>query len=288
MKSVGIIGSYGQLGQDLVKTFDERGWKVIPITHNQLQVESPDSINRELKDLKLDWVINTAAFHKVDECEQNPEKAWLINAIGPLNIARVSSELGINVGFISSDYVFSGNIPLGKFYNESDPVAPINVYGNSKAAGEVATLLGEHNIVFRIASVFGIAGSSGKGGNFVESIIKKARLGEEIKVVDDIFMSPTYSRHAANKIEVSVNSSFSGTIHATNFGFTSWYEFAVKILRQINLRAEVIPIKSDSSATPKRPKNTALEKSKFSNFFNEEFSWVEGLNQYLIEKKYII
>jgi dTDP-4-dehydrorhamnose reductase len=133
VKSVAIIGPNGQLGTDLVKTFKSAGWKVNPLTHSEIEVEKLDSVAKALKNTKSELVINTAAFHQVDECEKDSEKAWRINAVGPQNVAQIANDLGSKVVFISSDYVFSGNLPMGTSYKEDDLVSPVNAYGHSKA-----------------------------------------------------------------------------------------------------------------------------------------------------------
>ena len=229
--SVSIIGPNGQLGSDLVKVFIKAGWKVNPITHAEISVENPESVSNALKNTRTDWVINTAAFHKVDECEKDSQKAWEINAHGAKNVASTARELGMRSIFISSDYVYSGY--KGSSYREIDLVSPINAYGHSKAAGEAVTLaVSPNNLVVRIASVFGSAGSSGKGGNFVETIIKKAKASDPLNVVEDILMSPTYTVDAAKKILALVSRDKSGIFNASNSGATSWFGFANEILTQ--------------------------------------------------------
>jgi dTDP-4-dehydrorhamnose reductase len=288
LKSVVIIGPNGQLGTDLVKTFGSEGWKVLPITHQDLQVESLSSVRSTLQNLSPDWIINTAAFHKVDECEKDPEKAWLINATGPANVAEVANEIGAKSVFISSDYVFSGDKEVGDTYSENDPVSPVNAYGHSKAAGEIATLSANQvNLVFRISSVFGAAGSSGKGGNFVETIIKKAQAGDPIKVVDDMYMSPTYTVDVSSKILRAITDSCSGLYHASNSGFTSWFNFACKILEIMDISATLASSKTDANQSVIRPSNSALNVSKIEQLIEKNPSWEDALQRYLIEKGYL-
>ena len=167
VKSVSIIGPNGQLGTDLVKVFRAADWNVVPLTHSEVMVENAESVFDSLKKSNSDWVINTAAFHKVEECEKDALKAWEINVGGAKNVAMGARELGMRSVFISSDYVYSGD--KGTSYIETDSASPINVYGHSKVEGESVTLaIDSKNLVIRVASVFGVAGSSDKGGNFVE------------------------------------------------------------------------------------------------------------------------
>ena len=286
VSSVSIIGPNGQLGTDLVKVFSVAGWKVVPITHAEISVENPESVSGALKSVRTDWVINTAAFHKVDECEKDSQKAWEINAFGAKNVAVAARDLGMRCVFISSDYVYSGN--KGEPYSESDPVSPVNAYGHSKAGGEAVTLAAnEKNLVIRIASVFGAAGSSGKGGNFVETMINKAKAGDPLSVVDDIVMSPTYTVDAAQKILELLNLEESGIFHATNSGSTTWFGFAREILEQTKLNAELSSSKTNWEYALKRPKNSSLDTTKFKNLHFDSPSWADGLRRYMVEKGHI-
>lgn len=286
MTSISIIGPNGQLGSDLVKVFANAGWKVNPISHGEILVENIESVVIALKNARTDWIINTAAFHKVDECEKDSQKAWEVNAHGAKNVASVAKEQGMRSVFISSDYVYSGN--KGGSYREIDSVSPINAYGHSKAGGEAVTLAASpSNLVIRIASVFGSAGSSGKGGNFVETIINKAKAGDPLSVVDDTLMSPTYTVDAAKKILELVSRDESGIFHASNSGETSWFGFANEILTQTGLKTSLSAIKTNLESSPRRPLNSSLDITKVEQFLSHSPAWTEGLRNYLLEKGHI-
>jgi dTDP-4-dehydrorhamnose reductase len=286
VSSVSIIGPNGQLGSDLVKVFTKAGWKVLPITHAEISVENQESVLSALKNAQTDWVINTAAFHKVDECEKDSQKAWKINAHGAKNVATVARDLGMRSIFISSDYVYSGD--KGTSYSEREPVSPVNAYGHSKAGGEAVTLAAsEKNLVVRIASVFGAAGSSGKGGNFVETIINKAKAGDPLSVVDDIEMSPTYTVDAAQKILELLDRDQGGIFNATNAGSTTWFGFAQEILEQTKLVTKLSASQTNWESPLKRPKNSSLDVSKIENLSINSPDWSDGLRRYLKEKGHI-
>ena len=286
MSSVSIIGPNGQLGSDLVKTFTKARWKVVPITHSDISVENYESVANSFESLTTDWVINTAAFHRIDECEKDSQKAWEINVEGARNVAIAASELGMRSVFISSDYVFSGD--KGTSYLESDHVSPVNAYGHSKAGGEAVTLaVSQDNLVVRISSVFGTAGSSGKGGNFVETIINKAKKGEPINVVDDIVMSPTYTVDAARKILELITQNKCGIFHASNSGSTSWFRFAYEILLQTGLKTFLSPSNTNLESIPKRPMNSTLDITKVEQLLINSPTWSDGLCAYLLEKGHI-
>jgi dTDP-4-dehydrorhamnose reductase len=288
VKSVAIIGPNGQLGTDLVKTFVNAGWKIRPITHEQIRVEKIDSVKRVLKEDKTDWVINTAAFHKVDECEKDSEKAWLINATGPQNVAQIANDLGSRAVFISTDYVFSGEIPVGDSYKEDDLISPINTYGYSKAAGEIATLAANsNNLIVRISSVFGSAGSSGKGGNFVETIINKAKNCDSLNIVNDIHMTPTYAVDASRIILKAIEFDSCGKLHGANTGSATWFEFAQEILKLIGLKTPLSESQTNWELTPRRPRNSNLNTDKAAVILGFQPSWQDGLERYLKEKGYI-
>lgn len=281
---IAIIGANGQLGSDLVKIF---GNDAIALTHKDIEVTTIDGC-KILKEINPDVVINTAAFHKTDLCEEFPEKSFLVNTIGAKNVTDICNEINaINV-YISTDYVFDGN--KGEPYVESDSPNPINVYGLSKYAGEIFVKnYSKRYYIIRIASVFGIAGSSGKGGNFIESIIKMAKEGKEIKVVDDIFMTPTYTRDVSIIIKKIIENKLPfGIYHCTQKNPCSWFEFSKYIFKILNFDVNIKPIKSSEYITKaRRPKNSSLESEKLEKFGIERRSWQEAVKDYLIEKGHL-
>ena len=288
MKSVAIIGPNGQLGTDLIKSFNNAGWNAQPITHEEIQIENIDSVRKTLNMYSADWIINTAAFHKVDECEKDSERAWKINAYGAANVSRIANELGARTVFISSDFVFSGTKEIGDSYRESDRVSPVNAYGHSKAGGEISTLSANpNNLVVRISSVFGAAGSSGKGGNFVETILSKARIGSPLNIVNDISMSPTYTVDASNLILYAMSTNQSGILHASNSGSATWFEFGQAILELSGIETEISAAVTNFEDAPRRPKNSSLNTCAALKLLPSHPDWSSGLKRYLTEKGHI-
>ncbi len=281
---VAIVGARGQLGSDLVKAFHNH--EVIPFTHADLDVTNYESLLK-IKDSMPDAIINTAAFHKTDDCEDNPEKTFAVNAIGARNISNVCNKLSATMVYISTDYVFDGSKTSP--YNETDIPNPINTYGISKVAGESYTRLAGKHYIIRVASLFGSAGSSGKGGNFVETMVKKARNNEEIKVVDDIIMSPTYTWNAANMIQnILVKKLPYGIYHIANRGQCSWYEFAKRIFETLEIKADISPTKTNIlQSKVKRPTFSPLISIKLKKHCLEMERWEDALKNYLIEKGYL-
>lgn len=282
---IAVIGSTGQLGTDLIKTL-ENGHEVIGLAHKDIEITDYESC-LILKDHRPDVIINTAAFHKTDQCEEEPLKAFSVNAIGARNVVMVSREMDATAVFISTDYVFDGS--KNEPYTEDDAPSPINTYGISKVAGEHFTRQNPKHYIIRIASVFGVAGASGKGGNFVETMITKAKKGESISVVDDMWMSPTYTKDAVLTLKGIVESKLPyGIYHATNTGYCSWYQFAEGIFQIAGLNPVLTSIKSEQlNVKAKRPRFSALRSTKLPRYGIEPREWKEALRAYLIEKGHI-
>jgi dTDP-4-dehydrorhamnose reductase len=280
-----VLGSNGQLGTDLMKTL--RGeHEVVGLTHQDIEVADYKSC-LILKDHRPDIIINTAAFHKTDQCEEEPLKTFSVNAIGARNVTTISREIEATNTFISTDYVFDGS--KDKPYTENDAPNPVNTYGISKLAGELYTKQNPEYYIVRVASLFGVAGASGKGGNFVETMIKKAERNEPISVVDDMWMSPTYTRDAATTIRSMIRAKLPyGVYHATNKGYCTWFEFAEEILRLAGLKSTLTPIKtSQSQAKARRPSFSALKSTKLPKHGIQTREWKEALVDYLAEKGHL-
>ncbi|ASJ15376.1 dTDP-4-dehydrorhamnose reductase [Thermococcus radiotolerans] len=281
---VAIIGATGQLGSDLVRVLGEDlSFEVIPLTHADLDVTIPETL-KVLRELRPDVIINTAAYVRVDDAELYPEKAFVVNAIGALNVARVASEIdAINV-YISTDYVFDGE--KGEPYTEEDVPNPINVYGASKYVGEILTKnYSKKYYIIRVASLYGKAGASGKGGNFANWVIKRAKRGEELRIVDDQFMSPTYTRDVARTLKEFLKIQPEWAIyHMVNEGYCSWYEFTRAIFEILGWEVRIRAIKSSElSRLARRPRFSALENMRLHELGIRMPEWRKGLEEYLRE-----
>jgi dTDP-4-dehydrorhamnose reductase len=279
-----IIGSTGQLGSDLVKSLQNRH-EVIGLRHSDIEVTDYGSLG-VLRTQGSDVVINTAAFHKTDQCEDEPLKAFGVNAVGAMNVAKVSAEIGATSVYISTDYVFDGR--GSEAYAEDDSPNPISIYGISKLAGELCTRQNPKHYIMRAASLFGVAGASGKGGNFVETMIAKARKDEPISVVDDMWMSPTYTKHASAAIAKIIEQELPfGTYHVANQGSCSWFQFTQGIFSLLGLNPRLTPIKtSQLQYKARRPRFSALRSVKLAGTGIQTPDWKEALTDYLIEKGY--
>lgn len=287
-----VVGATGQLGADLVEAFEGSGrWDVLGLGHDALELARPESVRQVFEGLRADVVINSAAFNRVDACESEVERAFAVNAVGALEVARAAERAGALCVYVSTDYVFDGERPPSPGggspapYTEDDRPNPINVYGASKLAGEVLTAQGARRwLVVRVASLFGRRGARGKGGNFVTAILGKARTGEPLRVVADVVMSPTYTRDAAAAIERLVDDGVTGTVHVVNGGACSWYEFARAIVRMAGLDVAVEPVPAAAyPAAARRPAFSVLDNRRARSLVGEGLlrPWQEALADYL-------
>lgn len=284
-----IIGANGQLGTDLRKALSN--FEVVPLLHKDIEVTDIASVESALAKHKPDAIINTAAYVRVDDCETEPDKAFQVNALGARNIAVAAQEIGAKLVHISTDYVFGGEAePRTTPYTEFDTPVPLNIYGRSMLAGEnfVQHLCPKHFII-RASALFGIAGSSGKGGNFVETIIKLAKERDELRVVNDQVCSPTYTPDLARKIAQLITTEYYGIFHITNKGTCSWYEFAKEILKLASLKTPVIPVTStEYPQKARRPGYSVLDNYHLRLLGMDDMrTWQEALKDYLKRKGHI-
>jgi len=282
---IAIIGATGQLGSDLVNAFGE---EAIPLAHDDVEVKDFSSCIRALKNNNPDVVINCAAYVKVDDAEDFADEAFGVNAIGAKNVAQACEKTNTTIVYISTDYVFDGT--KGAPYLESDIPNPINVYGLSKYAGEIFTkTYSSRSYIMRTASLYGVKGARGKGGNFVETMIQKAKHKDKIKVVNEIVMSPTYTKDAAEAIKKIIKGGLQpGIYHVTNKGHCSWHEFAKAIFDILRLDVDMEPITmKEMNSKAKRPKFSALESEKLPDYGLKMRGWKKALEDYLREKGHL-
>jgi len=284
-----VTGANGQLGTDLCIAL--KNSNVSPLTHNDIEITNLNSVKEAFNQYKPEVIINTAAYVRVDDSETNQDKAFLVNDLGARNVAVTAQELEAKLVHISTDYVFGGEAePHATPYSEFDTPVPANVYGKSKLAGEdpVQHLCRKHFII-RTSGLFGLAGSSGKGGNFVETILRLAREQDELRVVNDQVCSPTYTKDLAKKIVQLIETEYYGIFHITNKGACSWYEFAKEILRLAGLKIPVTPVTSDQyPQKAKRPRFSVLDNYHLRLLGMDDMRpWQEALKDYMIVKEHI-
>jgi len=280
-----LIGANGQLGTDLLKVFQAAGDTVVPFTHAQLDVCSEAQIAEAMAKAKPDVVLNTAAYHRVDECEHKSALAFQVNGTAVMYLAQASKAAGATLVHYSTDYVFGG-YEKGSPYEETDLPAPVNVYGTSKVVGEhLIAAYAERYFTIRTCGLYGVAGSSGKGGNFVETMLKKAMAGDAIRVVDDQILTPTYTADLAQATRDLILTGRYGLYHVSSEGQCSWYDFTRYIFETAGLDAKLSPVKSSEFASPvRRPANSVLSKAKLRAVGVSIPSWKDALLRYLEER----
>lgn len=281
-----LIGANGQLGSDLNKVFRAAGDAVVALTHAQVDVCDEARVAELLAAEKPEVVLNTAAFHKVEECEKRPELAFQVNASAPMRLAAACQKAGAVLVHFSTDYAFGG-YPHNTPFEETDRPAPLNVYGVSKVAGEELVAYNtDRYFVLRVCGLYGIAGSSGKGGNFVENMLKKALAGDPIKVVEDQVLTPTYTVDLAEAVRKLVLSGKFGLYHLSSEGQCSWYEFTRHIFDCAGLKANLSACKTTDFFSPvKRPAYSVLSKAKLRSLGLSIPSWKDALPRYLMERE---
>lgn len=283
---VAVIGGNGQLGRDVASAFAAEGDAVTNFTHQDIEVSALESVRTSLAAVQPDVVVNTAAFHHVEKCEAEPGLAFAINGMGARNLALVTAETGATLLHISTDYVFDGK--KGTPYVEEDLPAPLNVYGNTKLAGEFfVRSTNPRHFVVRTSAIYGENPCRAKGGlNFVELMLKLSKEKPELRVVDDEFVSPTPTAQIARQLVALSRSTDYGLYHATTEGSCSWFEFATAIFELTNTKIRLEPARpGEFPAKVPRPKYSVLEnkvlKSKSLNVFTH---WKAGLENYLARK----
>jgi dTDP-4-dehydrorhamnose reductase len=284
---VAVLGANGQLGQDVAAAYTAAGDEVFALTHQHLMIESLESVKQALEDIHPEIVVNTAAFHNVERCETEAHRAFEVNALGARNVALASAALGSRLVQISTDYVFDG--AKGAPYVEEDLPRPLNVYANSKLAGEYFVRgANPRHFVMRVSAIYGLHPCRAKGGlNFVDTMLKLALERDLLRVVNDEFVSPTSTVEIARQVVALGRTEEYGLYHATAEGSCSWYEFAQTIFELTATRVALEPaLPGEFGAKVTRPKYSVLEnralKSKSLNLFGH---WKDGLKAYLAARE---
>jgi len=268
-----ILGSTGQVGSELQKTFAEVG-EILTLDRRAADLGHPESLRKIVRDAKPDVILNAAAYTAVDRAESEPEAAKAVNATAPKILAEEALRSGAILVHYSTDYVFDGT-KAGPWI-ETDPVHPLNVYGASKLAGEQAiTQVGGKFLIFRTSWVYGPRGS-----NFFLTMLRLGRERDLLKIVDDQIGAPTTSLEIAratcsvvNAVLPAASDAWAGTYHMTCGGSVSWCGFAKAIFAQgqrllQGKTPQVLPIQSSDYPTPaKRPLNSVLSNEKLSARF---------------------
>lgn len=291
VKRVAVIGAMGQLGTDLVKTLQEaKGIEVLPLGRQQLDVTDVLAVEKVIREFRPKAVINCAAYVLVDDSEDvGASSALEVNTLGARNVSIACLSVNADCVYISTDYVFNGQ--QYRPYDEEDPTCPLSLYGVSKASGEqlVRATLEQHYVV-RCSGLFGAAGVSGKGGNFINTMIRLAMEGREINVVDDQRFSPTYTKDIAKKIAWLLDTKAYGTWHITCQGDCTWYELANEVFDILGLHPKLTPTTTEMfGAKAKRPSYSVLGHGRLKELnVNDLPFWQDSVAQYLCAKEELL
>ncbi|HEY1977480.1 MAG TPA: dTDP-4-dehydrorhamnose reductase [Candidatus Baltobacteraceae bacterium] len=274
-----LIGGSGQLGTEIRRSWTR--WEIVAPSHADLDIEDGNAVDAFVAHEKPDAVVNCAAFHNVDRCEAEPERALAVNAIAVERLARSARDRNAIFVTISTDYVFDGTATVP--YTERDCPRPLSAYAVSKLAGEqLVARLDSRALVVRTCGVYGVRPSAGKGHTFVDRVIAQGRAKETIRIVNDVTASPTFAGHLAEALLSLVESGATGLFHAADVGPVTWYDFAVEALRQAGVDHPVEPIAAASWKAPaRRPAFSALDSGKLRTLGIEMPGWREGIAAYL-------
>lgn len=276
-----VTGATGQLGTEVVSAL--AGEQVDAFGRLELDLCDFVYSRTRISGIRPDAVVNAAAFTRVDDCENEPERAFWVNTYAVRNLAQVCADVGCVLVHVSTDYVFDGMKTTP--YTEDDPPNPLSVYGTSKLAGEyfVRTLVPRHYVI-RTSGLYGKAGAASRRGNFVETMLRLADEKQPIRVVDGHVLTPSWARDVARKIIDLLRTDRFGLYHVTNAGHCSWFDFARAIFALAGVTPHVLPATTDATGA-RRPRYSVLAHARLAAMGADDLpSWQEALAAYLRER----
>lgn len=281
--TVFIFGKTGQLGEQLHLQGINRKHKVIGFSHGELDITNRAKIEKVIEKTRPDIVMNATAYHVVPDCEEYPDKAFLVNAIAVRDIAEICDKLDIQFVHFSTDYVFDGK--KGSPYREDDLPYPVQTYGVSKVAGEyMALAFNPRSVVIRSSGVYGGKyGSKSKKGNFALNILKEKNK-KILEVSSEQIVNPTYSLDlAVATYELIKKRNVNGIYHLANEGYCSWAEFTIEIMKSVGSKTKIIPVdRSGQSGGSRRPLFSALKNVRAAKLGIKLPSWQDAIRRYII------
>jgi dTDP-4-dehydrorhamnose reductase len=279
-----IVGAGGRLGAALVREFDGK-FQVTGLNRTQLDLSDLGAVREKLGNSGFDVLINAAGFTKVDLCETQPDRAFLINAEAPRVLAEICGEKSSRLIHFSTDYVFDGE--KREPYTEEDEAVPISIYGESKLAGEKNVLAAQdRNLVVRVSWVFGPDRPS-----FIDAMIKGAQEGERVDAIADKFSAPTYTHDIAEMLPQFFERGVDGGIlHFSNAGQCSWQEYAQWALdcchdAGLPLRVRTVgagKLENMANWIARRPVYSVLSTAKYTKLAGiSPRTWREAVSDYI-------
>ena len=290
---IAVIGTSGQLGFDLAKVLPGRGHEVVGFSGRaELDVTDSAAFGRMLEEKRPGAVINTAAFHNVDLCEKETDAAYRTNVVAVREMAKGCEARGVIFVQIGTDYVAEG-WPDCKPVPESAAVHPNSIYSLTRYGGDCMTVTHAPTwgYVVRSCGLFGVAGCKLKGGlNFVDTMVKMAREGKHLRVVDDQTVAPTptddLAVQLATILEAGREKCVPGLYHAVSHGEVTWYGFAKRALEMAGVKHTIEAVASSVYAAPaKRPRYSVLDNAKLRAVGLDVMrGWEEGLERFVAAK----
>ncbi|MBI5710560.1 MAG: dTDP-4-dehydrorhamnose reductase [Candidatus Eisenbacteria bacterium] len=272
-----VTGAAGMLGQALLPALAAAGHEALGVDVAEADVTRLDALQRVARPFRPDWVVHLAAFTKVDDCESQPDLAFLVNGLGARNAALAAAGCGASVLAISTDYVFDGRGT--RPYREYDAAAPRSVYGASKWAGERAVReVHPRHVIVRTSWLFGSGGP-----NFVDTVLARARTGEPLRVVDDQRGSPTLTGDLAQGLLKLMDANQPGTYHCTNSGECTWYDLAAYAVGRAGIATRLE--RTDTASFPRpaqRPAYSVLSNQFFEHVTGHRLpSWQDAVDRHV-------
>ena len=272
-----IFGASGLLGQELMRHW--HGDELVGLGSKDADIRDVHQVSKAVESIRPDWIVLSAAYTNVDDCESHAEYAFAVNRDGSMNVAHTAQRMGAKLLFVSSDYVFDGRKTTP--YESDDRRNPQSVYGRSKAEAEIR--LPEILPDVCIARTSWLFGTGGKC--FPDTILKLAASRPTLEVVSDQRGDPTYSVDLAKAIIELCRAGASGIVHVTNAGECSWFEFARAIVNGAGLATEVRPISTQQMARPApRPPYSVLSPRSLQRYGISMATWQDALQRYLQER----
>lgn len=277
-----ITGRNGQLARAFLKAFEKRSIRYMAPGENEFDITDPVKTDAIIGSCRPDVVINCAAYNLVDKAEQEPEKAFLVNATGAKNLARAAQKQGAWLVHFGSDYVFDGSKENG-LYGEGDPVNPLNVYGKSKLDGEnIVEQEAEKHLILRLSWVYGDGMQ-----NFLHKLREWSRTNKYLKIACDEFSVPTSTRTIVDITMTALEKGLSGMFHLVNTGYCSRYEWAKLALSVMGINKFIRPVSMiDFNLPAKRPMFSAMSNDTLSRLLDVRIpAWEEAVAAFLREQK---
>lgn len=271
-----VFGGTGMLGKSVAREWRRHGAAVLALSHGQADIRDRGQLLVVADSFRPQLVVNCAAFTKVDDCETEREHALEINGGAVAHVVAAADSVGADLIHISSDYVFAGDASTP--YREDDVTGPRSAYGESKLRGEEEALRYDRSLVLRASWLFGPGGP-----NFVATISRLLRQGQQLKVVDDQVGCPTYTPFLARAIWDLAPLAPRGILHYRNRDAVSWHAFATEIARSLNIAEEILAVPTSEFPRPAhRPAYSVLEIERFEALVGRSVEpWIAGLTAYL-------